>query len=55
LIRSDRVLHVLGRDIVLDDAFVHEYVTAVLDVRGEELTVHHRGRQVTRRRFRIQE
>lgn len=55
LIRSDRILHVLGRDILLDQAFVHEYVTAVLDVRGEELTVHHRGRQVTRRRFRIQE
>lgn len=55
LIRSDRILHVLGRDLVLGEAFVHEYVTAVLDVREETLTVYHRGRRVTVRRFRIEE
>ncbi len=55
LIRSDRILHVLGRDLVLGGAFVHEYVTAVLDVREETLTVYHRGRRVTVRRFRIEE
>jgi len=55
LVRSDRILRVLGREIVLDEAFVHEYVTAVLDIRREVLTIHHRGRQVARRRFRLEE
>ena len=55
LVRSDRLLRVLGREIELAEAFVHEYVTAVLDVRGQTLTVHHRGRRVTVRRFSVTE
>ena len=55
LVRSDRILHILGRDVELGEAVVHEYVTAVLDVRSETLTVYHRGRRVTVRRFRIEE
>ena len=55
LIRSDRILRVLGREIVLDAAFVHEYVTATLDVRRQTLTVHHRGRRATVRRFRLED
>lgn len=43
LIRLDRILRVLGRAIELAEAFVHEYVTTVLDVRRQELTVQHRG------------
>ena len=55
LVRSDRILHVLGREILLSEAFVHEYVTATLDIRQELLTVQHRGRRVAVRRFRLEE
>ena len=54
LIRSDRVLRLPGREITLPEAFVHEYVTAVLDVARQELTVHHRGRRVAARRFKVE-
>jgi len=53
LIRSDRLLRIMGAKIELPEAFVHEYVTAVLDVRGEQLDVIHRGRRVKRVRFRV--
>lgn len=53
LIRSDRLLRLPGREIELPEAFVHEYVTAVLDVARQELTVHHRGRRVAVRRFQV--
>ncbi len=53
LIRSDRLLRIMGVKIELPEAFVHEYVTAVLDVQREELTVIHRGRRVKRVRFRL--
>ena len=55
LIRSDRLLRVPGREIELPEAFVYEYVTATLDLAREELTVHHRGRRVAVRRFRVEE
>lgn len=48
LIRSDRLLRIMGVKIELPEAFVHEYVTAVFDVRREQLTVIHRGRRVKR-------
>jgi len=53
LIRSDRLLRIMSVKIELAEAFVHEYVTAVLDVRREELDVIHRGRRVKRVKFRL--
>ena len=53
LIRSDRLLRIMGVKIELPEAFVHEYVTAVLDVHREELDVIHRGRRVKRVKFRL--
>ncbi len=53
LIRSDRLLRIMGAKVELPETFVHEYVTAVLDVRREELHVIHRGRRVKRVRFRL--
>ncbi len=53
LIRSDRLLRIMGAKVELPEALVHEYVTAVLDVRGEQLDVIHRGRRVKRVRFRL--
>ncbi len=41
----DRRLRVLGREILLDEAFVHEYVTATLHVRAQTLAVTHRARR----------
>lgn len=55
LIRSDRQLRLPGREIKLPEAFVHEYVTATIDLAREELTVRHRGRRITVRRYRIEE
>ncbi|MGH2451370.1 MAG: helix-turn-helix domain-containing protein [Candidatus Limnocylindria bacterium] len=55
LIRSDRVLSVLGEAIVLDAEQVHEYVTARLDVAGETLEVFHLGRRIKRLRFRLRD
>lgn len=55
LIRSDRQLRLPGREIKLPEAFVHEYVTATIDLAREELTVRHRGRRITVRRCRIEE
>lgn len=54
LIRSDRLLRLPGREIELPEAVVHEYVTAILDVAGGELTVHHRGRRILVRRFKVE-
>ncbi len=53
LIRSDRLLRIMGVKIALPEAYVHEYVTAVLDIRREELDVIHRGRRVKRLKFRL--
>ncbi len=53
LIRSDRLLRIMSVKIELPEALVHEYVTAVLDVRREELDVIHRGRRVKRVKFRL--
>ncbi len=55
LIRSDRMLRLPGREIELPEAFVHEYVTAILDVAREELSVHHSGRRIAVRRFKVGE
>ncbi len=55
LIRSDRLLRLPGREIELPEAVVHEYITAILDVAREELTVHHRGRRILVRRFKVEE
>jgi len=46
LIRSDRLLHVLGEQILLGRDLVHEYVTAILHVRRGELEVVHGERLV---------
>ncbi|MDE3100799.1 MAG: MBL fold metallo-hydrolase [Chloroflexota bacterium] len=54
LIRSDRLLRLPGREIELPEAVVHKYVTATLDVARGELTVHHRGRRILVRRFKIE-
>ena len=54
-IRSDRQLRVLGRDILLDEAFVHEYVTATLHVRAQTLAVLHRDRGVALLPFPLRE
>ncbi len=53
LIRSDRLLHVLGEQIVLGPELVHEYVTAILHVRRGELEVVHGGRTVKRLDFAL--
>lgn len=55
LIRSDRVLHVLGEEIALGAELVHEYVTATLDVAGEHLDVVHLGRRVKRISFQLRD
>lgn len=55
LIRSDRVLHVLGEQILLGEELVHEYVTAWLDVAGEHLDVLHPGRRIKRLTFRLRD
>lgn len=51
LIRSDRRLRILTAEIELPASVVHEYVTAVLDVGAQRLTVHHRGRLLCRLDF----
>jgi putative transposase len=51
LIRSDRRLRILTAEIELPASVVHEYVTAVLDVGAQQLTVEHRGRLVCRLPF----
>ncbi|HEV2249897.1 MAG TPA: integrase core domain-containing protein [Candidatus Limnocylindria bacterium] len=53
LIRSDRVLRVMAARIALPEAFVYEYVTAVLDVRREVIDVFHLGRRVRTVPFRL--
>lgn len=55
LIRSDRVLHVLGEEIVLGAELVHEYVSARLDVADEHLDVVHLGKRIKRLTFRLRE
>ena len=47
LIRSDRLLQVLGEQILLGPEVVHEYVTAILHVRRGTLEVVH-GRRVVK-------
>ncbi|MDE3102803.1 MAG: integrase core domain-containing protein [Chloroflexota bacterium] len=46
LVRSDRILSVLGEQITLGADQVHEYVTAILHVRRGELEVVHGGKTV---------
>ena len=55
LIRSDRVLHVLGEQIVLGEELVHEYVTARLDVASEHLDVLYLGRRIKRVAFKLRD
>ena len=46
LVRSDRILSVLGEQITLGADQAHEYVTAVLHVRRGELEVVHGGKTI---------
>jgi putative transposase len=55
LVRSDRVLHVLGEEIVLSPELVYEYVTARLDVAGEHLDVLHLGRRIKQIGFKLRD
>ena len=53
LVRSDRILSVLGEQITLGADQVHEYVTAILHVRRGELEVVHGGKTVKRVDFAV--
>lgn len=53
LVRSDRILSVLGEQIALGADQVHEYVTAILHVHRGELEVVHGGRTVKRVDFAV--
>ena len=53
LIRSDRLLSVLGEQIALGPDQVHEYVTAILHVRRGELEVVHGGKTIKRADFAL--
>ena len=53
LIRSDRLLSVLGEQITLGPEQVHEYVTAILHVRRGELEVVHGGKTIKRVDFAL--
>jgi transposase len=51
LIRSDRRLRLLTTEMELPPGVIHEYVTAVLDVGSQQLTVYHRGERLEQRLF----
>ena len=53
LIRSDRILSVLGEQVALGPDQVHEYVTAILHVRRGELEVVHGGKTIKRVDFAL--
>lgn len=53
LIRSDRILSLLGEQITLGADQVHEYVTAILHVRRGELEVVHGGNTIKQVDFAV--
>lgn len=45
----------LGARILLPDVLVHEYVTAILDIGRQELSIVHSGRRLKRVPFPLED